>query len=115
MRVKEVAELLSAEILYDEISNDERDFEHVVAADLMSEIMLDTAEQSLMVTGLINPQVIRTAELMDVYAVVFVRGKEVSAEVTELAKDRGITIMSVCQTMYETCGRLYEAGLTAGR
>ena len=62
-------------------------------------------------TGLVNPQVIRTAEMMDIKTIVFVRGKEPQAPVLELAEDMGITVMTTKYPLYIACGKLYQNGL----
>lgn len=115
MKVSEIAELTSSAIVFEPKDFDDFNFSHVSAADLMSEIMLDTKERSIMVTGLINTQVIRTAEMMDIFAIVFVRGKELRPEMIELAEDRGIAVLQTKLSMFEVCGRLYERGMKSGR
>ena len=65
----------------------------------------------MLLTGLINPQVIRTAEMVDMKAIVFVRGKEPTEEILELAREAGIAILATKLPMYISCGKLYEAGI----
>ena len=80
--------------------------------DLMSDALAFMKEQSVMLTGLINPQVIRTAEMMDVVCVVFVRGKEPTDPMVELAVERGLVLMSTEYRMFHACGILYTNGLS---
>jgi len=80
-------------------------------ADLMSDVLAFTHAGTLLLTGLTNPQVVRTAEMAGINAIVFVRGKVPPAETIALAKEKDIPLMATRYTMYETCGRLYEAGL----
>lgn len=80
-------------------------------ADLMSDVLAFTHEGTLLLTGLTNPQVVRTAEMAGIKAVVFVRGKLPPPETVELAKRMGIPLLASRHTMYETCGRLFKAGL----
>ncbi|MHB0857538.1 MAG: DRTGG domain-containing protein [Anaerolineae bacterium] len=80
-------------------------------ADLMSDVLAFTHAGTLLLTGLTNPQVIRTAEMAGIRAVVFVRGKFPPAETVALAAEMGIPLVASRYTMYETCGRLYQAGL----
>lgn len=115
MDIAKIVETLNAEILSRAENAGELDLTKAVAADLMSEVMLDTEEGSLIITGLINPQVIRSAEMLDIYAVLFVRGKNIPQNILDLAADRGVTVLRTPMTMFEACGRLYEAGLTAGQ
>lgn len=81
------------------------------AADLMSDVLAISHRDALLLTGLTNPQVIRTAEMADIKAVVFVRGKYPPPETIALAEEKGIPLLASPYTMYESCGRLYEAGL----
>lgn len=80
-------------------------------ADLMSDVLVFTHDGTLLMTGLTNPQVVRTSEMAGVLAIVFVRGKYPPPETISLAKESGIPLLASRYTMYETCGRLYEAGL----
>jgi predicted transcriptional regulator len=80
-------------------------------ADLMSDVLAFTQEGTLLMTGLTNPQVVRTAEMASVKAIVFVRGKLPPAETIALAEEKGIPLLASKYTMFETCGRLYKAGL----
>lgn len=80
-------------------------------ADLMSDVLAFTHAGTLLMTGLTNPQVVRTAEMAGIVAIVFVRGKLPPAETIALAKEKGIPLLASKYTMYETCGRLYQAGL----
>ncbi|MCD6302494.1 MAG: hypothetical protein J7M15_03090 [Anaerolineae bacterium] len=80
-------------------------------ADLMSDVLVFTHDGTLLMTGLTNPQVVRTAEMAGILAIVFVRGKYPPPETIALAKENGIPLLASRYTMYETCGRLYGAGL----
>lgn len=80
-------------------------------ADLLSDVLAYTKENCLLLTGLIHPQVIRTAEMLDLAAVIFVRGKEPTQEMIEMASSRDIPVLSTPLTMFEACGMLYQAGL----
>jgi hypothetical protein len=73
MKLKEVVELLDAEVLAG--SDDDMEFAGACGSDLMSDVMAYVKENVLLLTGLVSPQVIRTAEMMDIKAVVFVRVK----------------------------------------
>jgi predicted transcriptional regulator len=80
-------------------------------ADLMSDVLAFTHAGTLLMTGLTNPQVVRTAEMAGVKAIVFVRGKYPPPETIALAEQMGLPLIASRYTMYETCGRLYRAGL----
>ncbi len=82
-------------------------------ADLMSDVLAFTHAGTLLLTGLTNPQVVRTAEMAGILAIVFVRGKLPPAETIALAQEKGIPLLASKYTMYESCGRLYQRGLAS--
>ena len=81
------------------------------AADLMSDVLSFARPGAVLLTGLTNPQVVRTADVAAVTAIVFVRGKIPPAETIELAEEVNIPLFWTSLTMFDACGRLYEAGL----
>lgn len=87
------------------------DIKSACGADLMSDVMAFSRENTMLLTGLINPQVIRTAEMMDMQVVVFVRGKKPTREMCELAEEKGIVLLSTELSMFTACGILYKAGI----
>lgn len=80
-------------------------------ADLMSDVLASIQPDAVLLTGLCNPQVIRTAQMADVRAVILVRGKQPPPETIELAIKENIPLISSPFGMFELCGRLYQAGL----
>lgn len=80
-------------------------------ADLMSDVLAFTHADTLLLTGLTNPQVIRTADMAGIRAIIFVRGKLPPADTVVLAEEKGIPLLASKYTLYETCGKLYGAGL----
>lgn len=110
MKLNTVKELLSAEVVAveNELDNEVRS---AFGCDLMSDVLAFVDEQALLLTGLVNPQVVRTAAMMDMKAIVFVRGKGPTEEIIELAEDAGIVIMKTAMTLYTACGKLYSNGL----
>ena len=80
-------------------------------ADLMSDVLAFTHAGTLLLTGLTNPQVVRTAEMAGIRAIIFVRGKRPPRETIALAEEKGIPLLATRYTLYEACGRLYNAGL----
>jgi len=80
-------------------------------ADLMSDVLAFTRSGTLLLTGLTNPQVVRTAEMAGIPTIVFVRGKIPPEETLALAREQDIPLFATKLTMYEACGRLYKAGL----
>ncbi len=81
------------------------------AADLMSDTLAYAPPDSLLLTGLTHPQVVRTAEIAGILALVFVRGKRPPSETVALAAEVGIPLLGTRYKLYEACGRLYAAGL----
>ncbi len=110
MRLCTVIEILGAELLTG--SDSDMEILSACGSDLMSDVMAYVKENVLLLTGLVSPQVIRTAEMMDIKAVVFVRGKNPGAAVLELAAEKGIVVLSTSHPMFVACGKLYSAGLT---
>ena len=110
MNLSELVEILAGRILVENHGMDE-DMPVGGAADLMSDVLAFGQEGMVLMTGLTNPQVIRTAEMAGVKVVVFVRGKTPPPETIELARESGVTVVSTGYTMYEACGRLYKGGL----
>ncbi len=110
MMLKEIKEILEAEVLVGEESLD-LDIIMACGADLLSDVLAFTKSESLLLTGLTHPQVIRTAEIAEIKAVCFVRGKRPPAETVKLAKEKGVPLLCTSLPMYESCGRLYGSGL----
>ncbi len=110
MILEKVKEILEADLLVGEESLN-LDVTMACGADLLSDVLAFTKPESLLLTGLIHPQVIRTAEIAEIKAVCFVRGKRPSAETIELAKEKGVPLLCTSLPMYESCGRLYGSGL----
>ena len=110
MKISKMQELLGARVLCCE----ENLGKHVYSAfgcDLMSDVLAYVTDQAVLLTGLVNPQVIRTALMMDMVCIVFVRSKTPNEEMIELARENGIVMMSTDKTLYNTCGLLYSNSL----
>lgn len=80
-------------------------------SDLMSDVLTLEDDDILLITGLANPQTIRTAEMADISLIIIVRGKEVTEEMKDLAKENEITILSSPFSLFKVCGVLYQNGL----
>ena len=113
MKLSEVAAILEAEVLAGEESLS-REAGSVFGSDMMSEVLAFSKEKAMLLTGLCNPQVIRTAELIDVECIVFIRGKRPTEEMLEKAREDGIVVIASKFGMYHSCGKLYAAGLQDG-
>jgi predicted transcriptional regulator len=110
MKLSEIVKILEAEMLTD--GQMDMEIQSACGSDLMSDVMAFVKENVLLLTGLATPQVIRTAEMMDIRAVVFVRGKNPGQNVLDLADEKGISVLRTCDPMYIACGKLYSAGIT---
>lgn len=113
MKVSEIKDILSAEVICGEEFMDREVFT-ACGSDMMSDVLAYVKEQAVLLSGLINPQVVRTAEMMDMQCIVFVRGKKPDESIIKLAQDREIVLMSTKNAMFASCGMLYEKGLRGG-
>ena len=110
MKISELQEKLGAQLLCGDDLLD-RDVFSACCSDMMSDVLAFVKDQGVLLTGLLNTQVIRTANMMDMVCVVFVRGKAPTPEIIELAEECGIVLMRTTLRAYEACGILYNAGL----
>ena len=110
MTIREIAEILDARWLCCEDGEDQ-EVRFAFASDMMSDVLAYVKDQAVLVTGLNNPQVIRTADMMDMVCVVYVRGKRPDALSLELAVDSNICVLTTTTPMFACCGILYENGL----
>ena len=110
MKIARVAEILDADILAgkDHLDNEVKS---ACGSDMMSDVLAYVKDQGVLLSGLMNPQVIRTVMMMDMLCVVFVRGKKPSDDILRLAESAGVVVLSTELTMFQSCGRLYAAGL----
>lgn len=114
MKISDVQELLEAEVLSGEEELG-REVYSACGCDMMSDVLAFAKDQAVLLTGLVNPQVVRTAEMMDMVCIVFVRSKKPTEAILKLAESAGIVVMSTNVRMYEACGRLYINGLRGNR
>ena len=114
MKISTIQELLDAKVL----CGADRLGEHVYSAcgsDMMSDVLAYVKDQAVLLTGLMNTQVVRTAEMMDMHCIVFVRSKQPTPEIIELAEESGIVLLASPKRMYEACGILYSNGLVGNK
>ena len=110
MKISQIQELLNAEVVCGEDQLD-KEVNSACGSDMMSDVLAYVKDQAVLLTGLVNSQVIRTAEMMDMVCVVFVRSKIPTEEMIALAKEHGMVLLKTRKRMYEACGKLYAAGL----
>lgn len=110
MNLREIKKLLNAEVI---TGLDLLDIEvnSAFACDLMSDVLAFVEDKSVLLTGLVNKQTVRTAEMMDIGVIIFVRGKRPDEETVDLAKENNIVIMTTKHILYTSCGILFDNGL----
>jgi predicted transcriptional regulator len=106
MKLAQIIEIVEGTLLTKK-ANLNQEITRACGADLMSDVLTFAKPQTLLLTGLTNPQVVRTAEMADLAAIVFVRGKIPPPETITLAEQKGIPLITAPYTMFELCGRLY--------
>ena len=110
MKIRRITELLQAEVLCGDAQLDE-DVNSACGSDMMSDVLAHVKDQAVLLTGLVNPQVVRTAMMMDMCCIVFVRAKYPTPEMIALAEENHIVMLHTEKRMYEACGILYHSGL----
>lgn len=110
MKIRQIIELLDAELRCGEGCLDE-DMHNACGSDMMSDVLAYVKDQAVLLTGLVNAQVVRTAMMMDMRCIVFVRSKQPTQEMLELAAENHIVVLCTRLRMYEACGKLYYGGL----
>ena len=113
VKLAQIKEIIDGIVVVE--NNVDHEVEKAFATDLMSDALalIDDGEETLLLTGLCNIQTLRTAEMMDIYTIVFVRGKFADEEMISLANRLGLNLYTTTLTMYEASGKLYAAGLRA--
>ena len=113
MTIREMQSVLNAQFLYGEELAD-LDVQFVFSADMMSDVLAYGGKCSVLITGLCNPQVVRTAEMLDIVCIIFVRGKMPDENMLALARSKNIAVLATEHYMFTTCGILYGNGLRGG-
>lgn len=111
MNAAEVVRILDAKIICGEDRLNDVEFDSAFGSDMMSDVLAYVKPTTLLLTGMVNPHVIRTAEMLDIKGIVVVRGKSVPEELVEEAEEQDIIILASDETMYTTCGKMYASGL----
>lgn len=113
MKISDIKEIISAEVVCN-ADGLEREVFTACGSDMMSDVLAFVKEQAALLTGLVNPQVVRTAEMMDMHCIIFVRGKRPTLDMIEMAEDRDMVMLCTELEMFTACGKLYSAGLKGG-
>lgn len=116
MKLSAISSILEAVVITGETQAelDEIDIHTACGSDLMSDVLAYVKDQGLLLTGLVNPQVVRTAEMMDIFAICFVRGKRPDDSMIQLAKSKGLPLLATEYPLFVACGKLYANGLNNG-
>lgn len=114
MTILDVKNILDCTIISGKNELLERKIHTACGSDMMSDVLAFVKDQSILLTGLVNPQVIRTADMMDMLCIVFVRGKQPDQDMVRLAEEREIVLMATSKRMFSACGMLWENGLRGG-
>ena len=110
MTIREVAKILDAKWVCCEEEADQ-EIRYAFASDMMSDVLAHVGEDTMLLTGLINSQSVRTAEMLDVPCLVFVRGKKPHQDAVARAQQIGLPTLITSCSLFEACGRLYAAGM----
>ena len=113
MKISEIKSILNAELICGADLIDKEVYT-ACGSDMMSDVLAYVKEQAVLLSGLVNPQVVRTAEMMDMKCIVFVRGKRPDEDMIDLAIERDIVLMCTKLEMFTACGLLYKNGLKGG-
>ena len=111
MILREAIELLNADAHYAQSDQLESEIKTARASDLMSEVLAEDAVPDILITGLCNAQVIRTASVFGIKSVIVVRGKTCSVKMIDLALEENVVIMTTRNSLFATCGKLYDRGV----
>jgi predicted transcriptional regulator len=114
MTIAQILKVLDANVICCDHHLLETEIYKACGSDMMSDVLAIVKDQAVLLTGLLNPQVVRTAEMMDMQCIVFVRDKNPTEAIVELAKEKDICILKTRHTMFTACGLLYESGLRGG-
>ena len=112
MNIRDLIRILDGRLISD-TNNLNREIKGGFGADLMSDVLASIQPEAVLLTGLCNPQVVRTAQMADIAAIVLVRGKQPPVETVRLANEENLPLISTPYGMFEVCGRLHDAGLAS--
>ena len=110
MKLGQIAELLQAQVLSSDCML-QTEVQNAFCCDMMSDVLAFATNQSVLITGLLNPQVVRTAMMLDMHCIVFIHGKEPTPEIVSLADINDIVVMMTEESMFRAAGKLYDTGL----
>ena len=110
MTIKDMVDILHARVLCGEERLDTPVYT-ACCSDLMSDVLAFVDEKTVLITGLTNPHVVRTSEMLDLKCLVFARGKVPTEDILDSAAEQGLVVLTTKATAFTACGLLYEAGM----
>jgi predicted transcriptional regulator len=110
MKLSQIKELLNCELLT-LFNGMDIEVTSCISADMMSDVLAFASPGSLLITGLVNSQSVRTADIADAVGIVYVRGKRPDQQTLRLAEEMNIPVMCSELSMFEASGILFKAGL----
>lgn len=113
MTVEDARAVLGARVLVGKEHLD-REVRTACGSDMMSDVLAFSKDHGVLLTGLVNPQVVRTAEMLDIVCIIFIRGKKADEKLLDMARERDLVVLETGHRMFTACGLLYEAGLRGG-
>jgi hypothetical protein len=111
MKLNDAITLLEADFHYNQKEQLEAEIITARASDLMSEVLVDDSVPDILLTGICNTQVIRTASVFGIKAVIFVRGKTCNQKMINLAAEENVVVMTTSYSLFTSCGKLYNNGI----
>ena len=113
MTVEDVRAVLGARVLVGKEHLD-REVRTACGSDMMSDVLAFSKDHGVLLTGVVNPQAVRTAEMLDIVCIIFIRGKKADEKLLDMARERDLVVLETGHRMFTACGLLYEAGLRGG-
>jgi predicted transcriptional regulator len=111
LTLEDIVNVVDAKILCGKDRLRDLDVPRAYACDLMSDVLALCSPGALLITGLTNIQIVRTAQMLDIPGVLFVRGKTPMRDTISLADESGISLIVSNMSMFQVCGLLYAEGV----
>ncbi len=112
MKISDIIKYTEARVVSGTVKND-IELDKAFSSDLMSDVLTLDEDNILLVTGLANLQLIRTAEMADIHVILLARGKQATPDMIELANENGLVLLETSFSIYKASGILYLNGLKA--
>ncbi|MCS7233707.1 MAG: hypothetical protein NZ900_06335 [Synergistetes bacterium] len=110
MTLAEIRDILEAKVYACEELLD-KEVKYGCASDMISDILAFATPGSVLLTGIVSPQIVKVGKILDLAGIVIVRGKEPLPETVDKAKEENIPLLKTRYFLFDACGKLYERGL----